>query len=887
MLELLSFLALALVLTVVVGAICGIVALSKISGLRRDVATLTRQLEIAINQRSGETSFNEAANRASQSTPPTSDASVPRSDLEATYNPPAVKDDTQAEPAPIIHAQPVRERSQPGPSRLAQWSSHLQSHWMTWLGGGCVALAGIFLVRYSMDRGWLGPLARILVALATGAALLGVSEYLRRRHGESLPALAALAGAGSMTLYGALLAAMKLYDLIGPGIAFVLMAIVAIGTMALALLHGPVLAAFGILGAYLVPALVSTGSGEIGIALIYALIVSLSALLLLRHVYRNWLWWGFVIGAMVWWLISLDLPSGDHWRTPFLSVLGFLMAAVPTRDWLLRSDFSSGVTGYKPSAVLKALPNVQRNFVLSFVLLGIAAGVTILANPDTASPWSLGIPFFALTLWLARTRDDLFVLPWLTLAACLAAWLLAHTESSDGVLALNTVSETAAGPFVAYLAVFAALAAVGGVMLFARGRRAAIWASLATIGPMLVIGLAYVLNAGPATNGFWGLVTAVFALVYLTLAVSALRKQSVESLVVWLFIGGHLGLGLAAAITFEAASLTVAIAAQLVSLAWVIRTFKLPELGWLLKLVAAIVIVRLTFNPWLADYPTDVHWSLWTYGGSALLAAVATRMLMGYPSLSRWCEGATLHLFVLAVWAEVRYQLYGGSVYAQDFDVLEAVIVMGLSAVLAIVYYRRSLLSQSLVWLYRVYAYVLLGASLAMYGVIILATVVSDSWLYAFVSERPIWNFALAAFALPIVLALAVRRWFDPRVGKYALPFAGAALFAFVSIEIRHLWSGTVRLDWPATSSGELYTYSAVWLVLAITGMLAGSWRYGRHVYRAGIGLLALVIAKLFLVDLSGLDGLLRVASFMGLGLSLLGVAYLHQRLGVRSASEA
>jgi uncharacterized membrane protein len=50
-------------------------------------------------------------------------------------------------------------------------------------------------------------------------------------------------------------------------------------------------------------------------------------------------------------------------------------------------------------------------------------------------------------------------------------------------------------------------------------------------------------------------------------------------------------------------------------------------------------------------------------------------------------------------------------------------------------------------------------------------------------------------------------------------------------------------------------------------------------VHRAGIALLLLVIAKLFLIDMSDLDGLLRVASFLGLGLSLLGVAYLYQRI--------
>ena len=87
-----------------------------------------------------------------------------------------------------------------------------------------------------------------------------------------------------------------------------------------------------------------------------------------------------------------------------------------------------------------------------------------------------------------------------------------------------------------------------------------------------------------------------------------------------------------------------------------------------------------------------------------------------------------------------------------------------------------------------------------------------------------------------------------------------------------------IKLD-VVVGSGELYTYSVVWLSMAVVAMLLGSWRFGQRCYRAGLLLLGLVIAKLFLVDMSDLEGLLRVASFMGLGLSLLGVSYLHQRV--------
>ena len=79
--------------------------------------------------------------------------------------------------------------------------------------------------------------------------------------------------------------------------------------------------------------------------------------------------------------------------------------------------------------------------------------------------------------------------------------------------------------------------------------------------------------------------------------------------------------------------------------------------------------------------------------------------------------------------------------------------------------------------------------------------------------------------------------------------------------------------------SGELYTYSVVWLIGAIISMLGGALISSPTVYRAGLALLGLVIAKLFIVDMSDLDGLLRIASFMGLGISLLGLYYLHQRI--------
>ena len=46
----------------------------------------------------------------------------------------------------------------------------------------------------------------------------------------------------------------------------------------------------------------------------------------------------------------------------------------------------------------------------------------------------------------------------------------------------------------------------------------------------------------------------------------------------------------------------------------------------------------------------------------------------------------------------------------------------------------------------------------------------------------------------------------------------------------------------------------------------------------ASLALVMLTVAKLFLFDMSALAGLWRVASFLGLGLSLVGIGWLYQR---------
>ena len=66
--------------------------------------------------------------------------------------------------------------------------------------------------------------------------------------------------------------------------------------------------------------------------------------------------------------------------------------------------------------------------------------------------------------------------------------------------------------------------------------------------------------------------------------------------------------------------------------------------------------------------------------------------------------------------------------------------------------------------------------------------------------------------------------------------------------------------------------------MIAIVAIVWSSPVFGRRSYKAGLVRFVWFIAKIFLVDVQDLEVLLRIASFLGLGMASLGVCYLHRR---------
>jgi len=111
------------------------------------------------------------------------------------------------------------------------------------------------------------------------------------------------------------------------------------------------------------------------------------------------------------------------------------------------------------------------------------------------------------------------------------------------------------------------------------------------------------------------------------------------------------------------------------------------------------------------------------------------------------------------------------------------------------------------------------------------------------------------------------------------LALAAAAGFIWVNgvlLRTLHHWAG-VPFDLQAMMTSRLVqaSFSILWMLLALAAMLVATRRALRVAWIVGAALMATVVAKLFLVDLSGVGTVERIVSFIGVGVLMLLIGYL------------
>ena len=773
--------------------------------------------------------------------------------------------------------------------------SKILERWMIWFGVLSITLSGGFMVRYSVDAGVLTRDLGIVFAFLIGGLFHVLAELLRRNSQNKYHAVSAVALSGSILIYFSFLSALHFYSKEQHDPVFIIlfgmMAIVSLGTMYMSHWHGSLLAFMGIVGAFAVPAVVGGNSKDLTLILFYCLGISSCALVLMRQMFRPWLWWATLVGSLAWWGISMLMQTADFiWHSSYLTLVAYLFLSVRSKNYRLIKSWSVFVEPNHHLTFWQKLFHrspMQGSLIGSMVIISIAQVISFNYHPIWEYAVLNWLPFILLMFWVARFNTSLRMLPWFVMFSFLSAIFFMHTDShnvADGVAGnvfdINSMQLAYIGQFLALLAVLFFCASSYNYLHIIKdtyrqrlGEKGLI-VSLALLSPVLCLAIAYLKFTALHGNYYWALASLLLGLVYTVATLWQLAKKRETIVTVWLVIAAHCAFSLAAVIALTQASLTMALALQIIVLVMLNRWQKLEYIPIFIKILLALVITRLTFSPWIFEYSNDTHWSLWTYGGCFLMIIWASMISHDY-SLRRWLEISSIHVLVLFINIEIRYWIYPpGQIFDLDYGFVEAAMNTSLFAGLALVYRSRLIFAKQLFHVYKMVSIALM--ILALLNFALLLTVLNPLFVENGIGQTPVLNWLLVAFAIPIFLFWLAFKYihFIPKIiTKFACLIS---VFALINFQVRHVWHGQINFDAPLIL-GEIYTYSTVWMFFALSVFVVGVIRNIEKIYSVGVGLIAVVMLKIFLMDMADLSGLWRIISFMGLGLSLLLMAYLHQ----------
>ncbi|HYO13948.1 MAG TPA: DUF2339 domain-containing protein, partial [Thermoanaerobaculia bacterium] len=301
---------------------------------------------------------------------------------------------------------------------------------------------------------------------------------------------------------------------------------------------------------------------------------------------------------------------------------------------------------------------------------------------------------------------------------------------------------------------------------------------------------------------------------------------------------------------------------------------------------------RLLLNPLIFVYPIGDHlvlnWLVYGYGLPILAFAAAARLAreQGEDRLAEGLQGGAVALGLALITLEVRQLFHPGkpealAIHLGEWSTLAAAwLLLGWGLVAA----NRELRRRSLHVGGRII--LALGASLEILGPVLLA---NPLWSHEAVGERRVFNLLLWAFGVPALLAglgvWELRRTEPSALGRFLAGLALALVFLLVTLEVRQAFHGTY-LDAGPTTSAEQYSYSAAWILLGLLFLASGVLGRGKTLRYASLAVMLLAVGKVFLFDTANLSDLYRVFSFLGLGISLLLLAWLYQRFVFREADQ-
>jgi uncharacterized membrane protein len=774
------------------------------------------------------------------------------------------------------------------------FEERLGTQWAVWVGGIAVALGGIFLVRYSIEAGLIGPKVRIALGALLAISLIVAGEWARRSErlagmtglpNANIPSI--LTAAGTTVAYAVVYGAYYLYEFLSPGSAFILLGLVALATLAAALLHGPALAGLGLVGAYLTPLLVATDEPNYWALYLYLAVVTAAAFLLARVRMWRWLALTAILFSLLWIFPGIERPPIEALGArAFHVVVGFALAAAlivagllfgPDAERGKIDDVSSlALAAYLAAATFLTLASRHDPLALATFALLTAATVAIAWRSEAAAG---AVPAAALLVALVMVRCALnydveyLIAPSGPTAPAIPEPARAHTEWH---LALG----------IAFALLF------GGVGFQAQGRSErplvpALWAAVAVFTPIaMVCALYYRVAKFEPSLPFAGaalLLAALFALATETLDRRAPRPGSAAAQALFA-TGAIAALALALTMALEKGWLTIALALMVPGIAWVSLKRPFPALRVLAAVIGVLVLMRIGWDPRIVgnDIGTTpiFNWLLYGYGIPA-----AAFWLGGYllrrradDAPTRIIEAGALLLTVLLVFLEIRHYINNGNIYGRTASLNELAlqVCVGLAMTIGLEHLRQRTLSV----VHDIGA--LLVAALTLFAIVFGLFLGENPLLTGQPVGSPFVNLILLGYGLPAVLAAALAlysRGVRPKDYSITAAMVAVALaLGYLTLEVRTLYHGEI-LTRGVTTDAEQYTYSAVWLAFGVILLAVGMLLQSQAVRLASAAVVTLTVFKVFLIDMHDLTGIYQGLSFIGLGIVLLGIGWLYQRL--------
>ncbi len=799
-------------------------------------------------------------------------------------------------PAPEPEAAPVPRAVVIRADRMAAAAAWLKDNWFLAVAALSLALAGIFLVQYGVENGLLTPFWRVAGAVALGLALVGAGEVVRRRFGDDgtgdgattafLPST--FSGAGLVVLFAAVLSAHHLYGMIGAGASFFWLVGVAAASVALGWFYGPYLTLVGILGAIIVPFLVGRSSEAPELFNYYFGLIAVAALLI--DAIGRWAWVSVLGlgGAFLAATSIFTLGAGDEHYLGF--AVSMVLAAVvlpPLKLTPAHGGMMIVETFWRSPAEGRPWPEFPTRLAFGTVAAATAAALLVaLKDAGQAEVWlALGavLLIYALVVIWSRGAEALSDAALLALPA-LVAVIFWQVDTSGNLFAefragLQRPPETGPPGQVTMLAGAGALiAALALWRALFPGRLERFWAGGAALAaPVVVLTLEATWRPAAVLGDYgWALHgMAAAALMVFGAVLVAWRDGEDRERASYFALAAAVMIAFAMVVLYSATALTLAIAVLVVGAAYADRALNLRLLLVFVAGGAVAVGWRLVLDPGAIRAVASPYWEvLLVYGGSiaALAAAwwlLATRgrwQAQMMVASAAWLAGAVMANVLLRKWI-------GAADYESHWAMSLTALIWLASA--AVQLWRLQIGG---VWMVR--ARLGLAAAFGAIGLVSLGlalTVFNPVLGFREIVGGPvIFDTLLVAYLLPALFFAAIAWRFThlPRYARLGAVWAAGGLAAvYAGLEIRHLWQGD-DLSVAGVQDGELYSYTLA-LLLASAGLLFAAFFQRSHGLRqVAVAGIALTIAKVFVIDMNGLTGLIRVASFLGLGLSLAGLAW-------------